>query len=175
MLNPTLIIAFQALLLRPSAAFAPSSPRCSPVVLLSCISQDDAEMPSRSNHLADDKRQTTRREALSAALVTLTTFTSSAQAAVIGAGRCANGEGDGCDSLAEGNAYIQSLQKKSLENKEENQRVSSRFEALFLLSNIKQRFSCIPSILLSGGTLLILHEKLPRCICCFRQTNGDEI
>ncbi|KAL3804584.1 hypothetical protein ACHAWO_012259 [Cyclotella atomus] len=122
MLNPTLIIAFQALLLRPSAAFAPSSPRCSPVVLLSCISQDDAEMPSRSNHLADDKRQTTRREALSAALVTLTTFTSSAQAAVIGAGRCANGEGDGCDSLAEGNAYIQSLQKKSLENKEENQR-----------------------------------------------------
>ncbi|EED88065.1 predicted protein [Thalassiosira pseudonana CCMP1335] len=37
-------------------------------------------------------------------------------------GRCANGEGDGCDSLAEGNAFIESLQKKSLENKEENQK-----------------------------------------------------
>lgn len=68
--------------------------------------------------------QSTRREAMTAALVALTTFASSARADVIGAGRCANGEGDGCDSLAEGNAFIQRLQKKSLENKEENQRVS---------------------------------------------------
>lgn len=38
-------------------------------------------------------------------------------------GKCANGEGDGCDSLAEDNELIRSLQKKSSENREANQRV----------------------------------------------------
>lgn len=37
-------------------------------------------------------------------------------------GKCANGEGEGCDSLAEDNDLIRSLQKKSSENREENQR-----------------------------------------------------
>lgn len=121
-MNPTLILALVVSLLLPtSAAFVPAS--SSHATHLFCINQDNVEMPSRTTHLADNKRQTSRREALTAALITFTTFASSAQAAVIGAGRCANGEGDGCDSLAEGNAYIQSLQKKSLENKEENQRV----------------------------------------------------
>lgn len=68
---------------------------------------------------------TSRRHVLTTAVITIgTAFSSAANADVIGAGRCANGEGDGCDSLAGGNAYIQSLQKKSSENKEENQRVS---------------------------------------------------
>mmetsp|Transcript_1912 Transcript_1912/g.4161 ORF Transcript_1912/g.4161 Transcript_1912/m.4161 type:complete len:141 (+) Transcript_1912:123-545(+) len=38
-------------------------------------------------------------------------------------GKCANGEGEGCDSLAGGNEFIRSLQKKSSENREANQRV----------------------------------------------------
>ena len=72
-----------------------------------------------------DDQDTTRRHVLTTAVITIgTAFSSAANADVIGAGRCANGEGDGCDSLARGNAYIQSLQKKSSENKEENQRVS---------------------------------------------------
>eukprot|EP00584_Thalassiosira_punctigera_P008241 CAMPEP_0172545828 /NCGR_PEP_ID=MMETSP1067-20121228/15689_1 /TAXON_ID=265564 ORGANISM="Thalassiosira punctigera, Strain Tpunct2005C2" /NCGR_SAMPLE_ID=MMETSP1067 /ASSEMBLY_ACC=CAM_ASM_000444 /LENGTH=179 /DNA_ID=CAMNT_0013332653 /DNA_START=58 /DNA_END=597 /DNA_ORIENTATION=- len=37
-------------------------------------------------------------------------------------GKCANGEGEGCDSLAEDNELIRSLQKKSSENREANQR-----------------------------------------------------
>jgi len=40
-------------------------------------------------------------------------------------GKCANGEGEGCDSLAEDNELIRSLQKKSSENREANQRVGS--------------------------------------------------
>jgi hypothetical protein len=38
-------------------------------------------------------------------------------------GRCANGEGGGCDALSDGNEYIKSLQSKSRENREANQRV----------------------------------------------------
>ena len=37
---------------------------------------------------------------------------------------CANGEGSDCDRLAEGNEYIKSLQQRSIENKEANQRES---------------------------------------------------
>jgi hypothetical protein len=40
-------------------------------------------------------------------------------------GKCANGEGEGCDSLAEDNELIRSLQKKSAENRESNQRVGA--------------------------------------------------
>lgn len=174
-MNPTLILAFVvALLLPTSAAFVPVS--SSHATHLFCINQDNEEVRSRTTHLADNKRQTSRREALTAALITFTTFASSAQAAVIGAGRCANGEGDGCDSLAEGNAYIQSLQKKSLENKEENKRVRlvHVLDLVYYSATLTNTFS-FPSVLLTGGTVLILHEKLPGCICCIRQTNGDEI
>ena len=38
-------------------------------------------------------------------------------------GKCANGEGEGCDSLADNNELIRSLQKKSAANRESNQRV----------------------------------------------------
>jgi hypothetical protein len=70
---------------------------------------------------------TTRRQAIqqAATLVGFLSMSTIANADVIRApGRCANGEGDGCDSLAEGNEFIQQLQKRSLENKEENQKVS---------------------------------------------------
>ena len=54
----------------------------------------------------------------------ITSISSPANADVIRGARCANGEGDGCDSLAEDNEFIQSLQKKSSENREKNERVS---------------------------------------------------
>jgi hypothetical protein len=38
-------------------------------------------------------------------------------------GKCVHGEGDGCDSLAADNAFIQSLQQKSADNREANERV----------------------------------------------------
>jgi hypothetical protein len=40
-------------------------------------------------------------------------------------GKCANGEGEGCDSLADNNELIRSLQTKSAQNRESNQRVSA--------------------------------------------------
>ena len=38
-------------------------------------------------------------------------------------GPCANGEGGGCDALSDDNEYIKSLQSKSRDNREANQRV----------------------------------------------------
>lgn len=59
-----------------------------------------------------------------------------ANAAVIRSpGKCANGEGDGCDSLAEDNDLIRSLQQKSSDNREANQRVGNE--------NIKGNFGFI--------------------------------
>ena len=71
--------------------------------------------------------QTTRRDVIKHLGITIgiTSISSPANADVIRApGRCANGEGDGCDSLAEDNELIQALQKKSSENREKNERVS---------------------------------------------------
>ena len=55
--------------------------------------------------------------------VVCTSSTTAANADVIHSAGCANGEGDACADLAEGNEFIQSLQKKSAQNKEANQRV----------------------------------------------------
>jgi hypothetical protein len=84
----------------------------------------DMQLDDKPTTNGDFQSQGTRRQAIAAALISITSAASAAQAEVIGVGRCANGEGSGCVSLAEGNEYILSLQKKSLENKEENQRVS---------------------------------------------------
>jgi hypothetical protein len=54
------------------------------------------------------------------------TSSTAANADVIRSAGCANGEGDACADLAEGNEFIQSLQKKSAQNKEANQRVRDR-------------------------------------------------
>jgi len=70
----------------------------------------------------------TRRDILQSISLSSTIFISSltpASASVIRSpGKCANGEGEGCDSLAEDNELIKSLQKKSSENREANQKVS---------------------------------------------------
>lgn len=55
--------------------------------------------------------------------VVCTASTTAANADVIRSAGCANGEGDACADLADGNEFIQSLQKKSAQNKEANQRV----------------------------------------------------
>lgn len=47
-------------------------------------------------------------------------------------GKCANGEGDGCDSLAEDNEFIRSLQKKSSENREANQKVRNTSQYIYV-------------------------------------------
>ncbi|KAL3789553.1 hypothetical protein HJC23_001361 [Cyclotella cryptica] len=82
-----------------------------------------ARIGDRIDH--ESRSETTRRTAIQRAVALVTMITSSrvANADVIRSpGRCANGEGSGCESLAEGNELIQSLQRKSLENKAENQR-----------------------------------------------------
>lgn len=69
----------------------------------------------------------TRRDILQSISLSSTILISSstASASVIRSpGKCANGEGEGCDSLAEDNELIKSLQKKSSENREANQKVS---------------------------------------------------
>ena len=40
-------------------------------------------------------------------------------------GKCANGEGEGCDSLAENNPLVRRLQKQSSDNREANERVNN--------------------------------------------------
>ena len=70
--------------------------------------------------------QSTRRDIIKHLGITIgiTSVSSPANADVIRSGRCANGQGDGCDSLADDNEFIQALQKKSSENREKNERVS---------------------------------------------------
>jgi hypothetical protein len=70
---------------------------------------------------------TNRREYLTG-LVTATTVaftTASAQPAnaVLGAGACASGVGEGCGDRSDGNDYIRSLQEKSAVNKDKYERV----------------------------------------------------
>ena len=70
--------------------------------------------------------QSTRRDIIKHLGITIgiTSISSPANADIISGARCANGQGDGCDSLAEDNEFIQALQKKSSENREKNERVS---------------------------------------------------
>ncbi len=59
-------------------------------------------------------------------LAFLSSYASSANAAVLRSAGCVYGEGEACADLAEGNEFIQNLQKKSAQNKEVNQRVRKR-------------------------------------------------
>ena len=69
---------------------------------------------------------------LSAIVTTSIAFIPNASnAAVLQSGSCASGEGEACDQLADGNEFIRSLQKKSAENREKNEQVSS-FTSIFI-------------------------------------------
>ena len=75
----------------------------------------------------------TRRDILQSISLSSTIFISSSRASasvIRSPGKCANGEGEGCDSLAEDNELIKSLQKKSSENREANQKVSDMSRCL---------------------------------------------
>jgi len=95
------------------------------VFLLTISSVSSFNIP-RAPHVVSD--QSTRRDIIKRLGITIgitTSISSPANADVIRApGRCANGEGVGCDSLAGDNEFIQALQKKSSENREKNERVS---------------------------------------------------
>ena len=79
--------------------------------------------------------------------ITATTNPALADANVIRSpGKCANGIGEGCDSLADNNELIRSLQKKSAANRESNQRVCRcNFLILYTLFSIRLlvRLGCI--------------------------------
>ncbi len=76
-----------------------------------------------NNSLLQSRRKILLNVASNVALLSVCTSTTAANADVIRSAGCANGEGDACADLAEGNEFIQSLQKKSAQNKEANQRV----------------------------------------------------
>ena len=57
------------------------------------------------------------------ATTTVMTLDNQEAHAVISSKYCAYGEGDGCDDLAEGNAYIKELQQRSAAKKEVIQKV----------------------------------------------------
>ena len=66
--------------------------------------EGDVDVNSCLHDFNCNNKQHTRRRAITTAIMSLTsTITSTAHAKVIGSGRCANGEGEGCDDLAEGN------------------------------------------------------------------------
>ena len=93
------------------------------LVFLLTISSVSAFNISRVQVASD---QSTRRDIIKKLGITIgiSSISSPANADVISGARCANGQGDGCDSLAEDNELIQALQKRSSENKEKNERVS---------------------------------------------------
>ena len=86
-------------------------------------SNDISNINNNNNPLLQSRRNIL---SLVSNLSLLTVCTSNANADVIRSAGCANGEGDACADLAEGNEFIQSLQKKSAENKEANQRVREK-------------------------------------------------
>ncbi len=82
--------------------------------------------PSHQNYVGGEnsRRDFFQRTVASIGLVTGVINPLSANADVIRSpGKCANGEGEGCDSLAGENEFIRSLQRRSSENREANQRV----------------------------------------------------
>ncbi|KAK1741048.1 hypothetical protein QTG54_008300 [Skeletonema marinoi] len=91
-----------------------------------------AATPTNNNNDSDDVSNTnnnplhSRRNMLlglsATNLAFLSSYASSANADVLRSAGCANGEGEACADLAEGNEFIQNLQKKSAQNKEANQR-----------------------------------------------------
>lgn len=134
---------FGACTVHPIPAPLPTMPR-TPLLLLLAIAIGAA--PALGLHIhAKPAVHLNRRDALHRAataglgFLALPTSPAPSNADVIRApGRCANGEGDGCADLAGDNDLIQSLQRKSSENKAANQRVG--------------RENFLPGLVLGEGT-----------------------
>ena len=87
-------------------------------------STNDVSNTNDNNSFLQSRRNILLNVASNVALLSVVcTSSTAANADVIRSAGCANGEGDACADLAEGNEFIQSLQKKSAQNKEANQRV----------------------------------------------------
>ena len=92
---------------------------------------------SGSNGIAaPERRELLRRVVSSIGGLCIVANHEVAKADVLRSDQCANGEGDGCDGLAEGNEFIKSLQIRSSANKEANQRVSYSMVILALIHDI---------------------------------------
>jgi hypothetical protein len=87
-------------------------------------STNDVSNTNDNNSFLQSRRNILLNVASNVALLSVvcTSSTTAANADVIRSAGCANGEGDACADLADGNEFIQSLQKKSAQNKEANQR-----------------------------------------------------
>lgn len=85
----------------------------------------DDDVPNTTNNPLHSRRNMLGRLATTN-LAFLSAYASSANADVLRSAGCANGEGEACADLAEGNEFIQNLQQKSAQNKEANQRVRKR-------------------------------------------------
>ena len=93
-------------------------------------STNDVSNTNDNNSLLQSRRNILLNVSSNVALLSVvcTASTTAANADVIRSAGCANGEGDACADLAAGNEFIQSLQKKSSQNKEANQRVREIIE-----------------------------------------------
>ncbi len=111
---------------------------------LAATPKNDSDVSNTNNPLHS------RRNMLGLAknLAFLSACASNANADVLRSAGCANGEGEACADLAEGNEFIQNLQKKSAQNKEANQRVRNisllhiiRGFPVCMCLNISQKFT----------------------------------
>ena len=112
-----------------------------PILLAAAAASASAFAPTAQRLLPSSPTalhaQPTRRDATGTLglglLLALATSPAPSRADVLRApGRCANGEGDGCADLAGDNELIKSLQQKSSENREANQRVCSSCEKRYV-------------------------------------------
>ena len=123
------------LLVSPASAFQLQSPMTE-LHKGSQHTQQQLTATSTTNNIDSDVSNTnnnsplhSRRNMLGLAvtnLAFLSSYASSANAEVLRSAGCVYGEGEACADLAEGNEFIQNLQKKSAQNKEANQRVRTR-------------------------------------------------
>lgn len=114
-------------LVQPSFSFGLKSMSLNPVVSRGpCEARDLSalEMPADTD---SSERRLLLRNAVASAVVAISAVSfpspsSSEGVSVLRSKGCYRGEGEACDELAEGNEFIQSLQKKSAENREMNDR-----------------------------------------------------
>lgn len=111
------------------------------LIMILMVSTAVAYQPSQQQQQQHQQQQQQRRgltgnrreylagllTATCAAAVTVSTVLSPVQPAnaVLGAGECASGVGEGCGDRSDGNDYIRSLQEKSAVNKDMYEKVRS--------------------------------------------------
>lgn len=133
MMQHLIAIISLILLASPASAFQSSMPMTQPQRRSHHTQQPLSATPTHNNEsnasntkynpLHSRRNMLVATAATNLAFLSSTYASSSANAAVLRSAGCVYGEGEACADLAEGNEFILSLQKKSAENKEANQRV----------------------------------------------------